>query len=435
MRLELEDGMERDKLTGLLLFNDFLKEASDKLAECNEKDTMLVISTDITKFKYINRLYGYEAGDRLIQQLAEICVMQDGYIVACRPYSDHIVSLFNIGQLTWEEFEEKLKTVQDDFVAQHKTEFPKASLHLNTGVHVIESKYENIASAIDKANVARRSVKGNYNVPCARYNQKIEETKEGDAKIIPIFDKALEDKTILVYFQPKVSVSENAVVGAEALTRLRDDDGSIIPPDLFINVLENSGKILELDWYVMRYVFGKIRQWLDEGKEPKRVSINLSKLHFYYDNLVTDIIKEFDSYNISPEYVEFEVTESVFFEEAQLIINKIEKLRERGFRVSVDDFGAGYSSLNLIGILPVDIIKLDKGFIKNSLGNKKGKNIIKGLISILNEIDMEIVCEGIETKEEEKIVYEFGCDSMQGFLYDKPIPVEDFEKKYVLKTV
>ena len=435
MGLELEDGMERDKLTGLLLFNDFFKEASDKLAECNEKDTMLVISTDITKFKYINRLYGYEAGDRLIQQLAEICVMQDGYIVACRPYSDHIVSLFNIGQLTWEEFEEKLKTVQDDFVAQHKTEFPKASLHLNTGVHVIESKYENIASAIDKANVARRSVKGNYNVPCARYNQKIEETKEGDAKIIPIFDKALEDKTILVYFQPKVSVSENAVVGAEALTRLRDDDGSIIPPDLFINVLENSGKILELDWYVMRYVFGKIRQWLDEGKEPKRVSINLSKLHFYYDNLVTDIIKEFDSYNISPEYVEFEVTESVFFEEAQLIINKIEKLRERGFRVSVDDFGAGYSSLNLIGILPVDIIKLDKGFIKNSLGNKKGKNIIKGLISILNEIDMEIVCEGIETKEEEKIVYEFGCDSMQGFLYDKPIPVEDFEKKYVLKTV
>ena len=330
--------MERDKLTGLLLFNDFLKEAANKLVESDEQDTMVVISTDITKFKYINRLYGYEAGDRLIQQLAEICVMQEGYVVACRPYSDHIVSLFNIGHLSWKEFEEKLKDIQDAFVAQHKTEFPKASLHLNTGVHVIDSKYENIASAIDKANVARRSVKGNYNVPCARYNQKIEETKEGDAKIIPIFDKALEDKSILVYFQPKVSVSENTVVGAEALTRLKDDEGNIIPPALFISVLENSGKILELDWYVMRYVFAKIRKWLDEGKTPKRVSINLSKLHFYYDNLVTDIIKEFDSYDISPEYIEFEVTESVFFEEAQLIISKIEKLRERGFRVSVDDF-------------------------------------------------------------------------------------------------
>lgn len=424
--------MERDKLTGLLLFNDFLNVAMEKLLESDTEDTMVVISTDITKFKYINRLYGYEAGDKLIQQLAEICVMQDGYVVACRPYSDHIVSLFNIGHLTWKEFEKRLKDIQDTFVSQHKIEFPKASLHLNTGVYVIESRYENIASAIDKANVARRSVKGNYNVPCARYTQKIEETKEGDAKIIPIFDKALEEQSILVYFQPKVSVSENAVVGAEALTRLKDEDGNIIPPALFISVLENSGKILELDWYVMRYVFAKIRKWLDEGKTPKRVSINLSKLHFYYDNLVTDIIREFDSYNILPEYIEFEVTESVFFEEAQLIINKIEKLRERGFLVSVDDFGAGYSSLNLIGILPVDIIKLDKGFIKNSLGNNKGKKIIRGLISILNEIDLEIVCEGIETREEERIVYGFGCKSMQGFLYDKPIPVEDFERKYII---
>lgn len=423
--------MEKDKLTGLLLFNDFLTEAASKLCDSDEADTMVIISTDITKFKYINRLYGYDAGNKLIQQLAEIYVEQDAYVVACRPYSDHIVSLFNIGQQSWNEFEKSLKLIQDRFVTAHKNEFPKASLHLNTGVHIIERHDEDVASAIDKANVARRSVKGNYSVPCALYTHEIQERKEGEMKIIPIFEKALENKSILVYFQPKVSVSENSVVGAEALTRLKDEEGKIIPPDQFISVLENSGKILELDWYVMRYVFSKIRQWLQEGRKPQRVSINLSKLHFYYDNLVTDIIREFDSYDISPEYVEFEVTESVFFEEADLIISKISKLRERGFRVSVDDFGAGYSSLNLIGILPVDIIKLDKGFIKNSLGNSKGKNIIKGLISILNEIDMEIVCEGIETKEEERIVYEFGCDSMQGFLYDKPIPVEDFERKYV----
>lgn len=424
--------MERDKLTGLLMFNDFLEAATGRLVESDDNDTMVIISTDVTKFKYINRLYGYEAGDRLIRQLAEIYVSQDEYVLACRPYSDHIVSLYNIGTMPWDVFEQELKAIQEHFVAEHKNEFPKASLHLNTGVHIIESKNENIASAIDKANVARRSVKGNYSVPWAVYDRKIQESNEGDAKIIPIFEKALEDKSILIYFQPKMSVSENSVVGAEALTRLQDDDGNIIPPALFISVLENSGKILELDWYVMRFVFAKIREWMSQGKTPVKVSINLSKLHFYYDNLVTDIITEFNSYNIPPDYIEFEVTESVFFEEAQLIISKIEKLRERGFRVSVDDFGAGYSSLNLIGILPVDIIKLDKGFIKNGLCNQKGQNIIKGLISILNEIDMEIVCEGIETKEEERIVYEFGCDSMQGFLYDKPIPVEEFEQKYIL---
>lgn len=200
---------------------------------------------------------------------------------------------------------------------------------------------------------------------------------------------------------------------------------------MFIPVLENSGKVLELDRYVMTYVFKKIRSWVDAGKEIIPISVNLSKLHFYYDSLVESIITEFDSYNISPEYVEFEVTESVFFEETELIIDKIEKLREHGFKVSVDDFGSGYSSLNLIGILPVDIIKLDKGFIKNSLNNKKGKDIIKGLIKILNEIEMDIVCEGIETHDEERTVYEFGCDTMQGYLYDKPIPVSDFEAKYV----
>ena len=424
--------MERDKLTGLLMFDDFLREANGKLAESDEEDTLVIISTDITKFKYINRLYGYEAGDRLIRQLAEIYVARNEYMLACRPYSDHIVSLYNIRNMTWNEFEQNLREIQECFVLEHKNDFPKASLHLNTGVHIIESKEENIASAIDKANVARRSVKGNYSVPWAVYNRKIQESNESDAKIIPIFNKALEDKSILVYFQPKMSVKENMVVGAEALTRLQDEDGNIIPPALFISILENSGKILELDWYVMRFVFAKIREWLNNGKKPIKVSVNLSKLHFYHDNLVGDIISEFDKYHISPEYIEFEVTESVFFEEAQLIINKIEKLRERGFRVSVDDFGAGYSSLNLIGILPVDIIKLDKGFIKNSLGNQKGKYIIKGLISILNEIDMDIVCEGIETKEEEQIVSEFGCDSMQGFLYDRPIPIEEFEQKYIV---
>lgn len=423
--------MERDKLTGLLLFDGFLEFATEQVQVCSAEDTLMIVSTDISKFKYINRIYGYESGDKLIQKLTKLFLSQDECIAACRPYSDHVVGLFNLRGKTWPEYQMEWKMLQDTFVLDNKIAYSKASLHLNTGVYQFEDRTEAVTSAIDKANIARRSVKGNYSVPCAVYTRELQERKEGDARIIPLFDKALEDNNILVYFQPKVSVSERCVVGAEALTRLLDEDGTIIPPDIFISVLENSGKILELDWYVMRFVFRKIREWIDEGKKPQKISINLSKIHFYYDNLVEDIIREFDSYHISPEYIEFEVTESVFFEEAELIINKIEKMREHGFKVSVDDFGAGYSSLNLIGILPVDIIKLDKGFVKNSLGNKKGKDIIKGLISILNEIEMEIVCEGIETKEEEKIVYEFGCDSMQGFLYDRPIPVAEYERKYI----
>lgn len=423
--------MEKDKLTGLLLFDSFLDYANRYLAQCNDTDHILIVSTDFSKFKYINRIYGFVSGDSLIRNLAEVFMGREACIAACRPYSDHIIGLFNLKDKPIEECVECIRALQHRFVLDNKMNYSKASIHLNTGIYEIEDRTEEITSAIDKANIARRSVKGNYSVPCAVYTKELQNRKEIDEKIIPLFEKAIEEKSILVYFQPKVSVKEGCVVGAEALTRLCNEDGEIISPDQFIPVLENSGKILELDWYVMRFVFDKIRKWIDAGKNPQKVSINLSKIHFYYDTLVDDIIDEFESHQISPEYIEFEITESVFFEEAELIISKIERLREYGFKVSVDDFGAGYSSLNLIGILPVDIIKLDKSFVKNSLGNKKGKDIIKGLISILNEIEMDIVCEGIETKEEERIVYEFGCDSMQGYLYDKPIPIADYEKKYI----
>lgn len=423
--------MATDKLTGLLMFDEFVEVTADLIAK-NKDKSMLIVSTDISRFKYINQLYGYEQGDVLIQHLSEVFLKDEYCIIACHTYSDHMVGLFAADHSLWDRVATHIKKVHESFVQEYKPVYPKASLHLNTGVYAVEDPSEPVTSMIDKANVARRSVKGNYSVPYAVYTKKIEARKEGEERIIPIFDSALENQKILVYMQPKMSVTQKKIVGAEALTRLVDEEGKLIPPDSFIPILEDSGKVLELDWYVMRYVFKRIQGWLAEGKTVLPISINLSKIHFYYDNLVDEIIKEFDSYNIPANLVEFEVTESVFFEEANLIIKKIEQLREHGFKVSVDDFGAGYSSLNLIGILPVDIIKLDKGFIKNSLGNHKGKEIIKGLIQILNEIDLEIICEGIETEEEERVVYEFGCDSMQGFLYDRPIPVDTFETKYIV---
>ena len=422
-----------DKLTGLYLFDEFIKVASERLEHAEQDKLYVLISSDFSKFKYINRVYSYSAGDKLIKDLADAFSMQQECIIACRPYSDHIMGLFAFNKDSWGIEKENLKKLGEDFCKAHKKEYAKTSVHLNIGVCIIDDPSEPVTSIIDKANIARRSIKGNYSVPYAVYTQKLQVLKEAESRLIPIFEKALENDEILVYMQPKISVKKGGIRGAEALTRLEDEDGHIVPPDIFSPVLENSGKVLDLDWYVMCYVFKKIRKWLDEGRTVVPVSVNLSKLHLYHDSLVEDIIREFEQYHFSPEYVEFEVTESVFFEEADLIIDKIEKLRQYGFKISVDDFGAGYSSLNLIGILPVDIIKLDKGFIKNSFNNRKGMEIIKGLIRILNEIDMDIVCEGIETKAEEKIVYEFGCDSMQGYLYDKPIPVGTFEEKYILR--
>ena len=284
---------------------------------------------------------------------------------------------------------------------------------------------------MDKANVARRTGKGNYSIPCVVYSEHLMDMKENSAKIIPIFDDSFRNQRILVFLQPKICSETRKIMGAEALSRLVDKDGKIISPALFIPALEKTGKIVDLDFYVLSFVLKLIRSWLDKGTEPVPISFNLSRIHFYNEKLVEHILQLTDRYNVPHKYVEIEVTESVFFEEEQLIISKVEKLREHGFKVSVDDFGAGYSSLNLIGILPVDIIKLDRGFVKDSLKTKRGNDIIKGLIKILNEIELDIVCEGVETREEEKIMSDYGCKEVQGFLYDKPIPVNEFEKKYL----
>ena len=274
-------------------------------------------------------------------------------------------------------------------------------------------------------------MKGDYSVPCIMFTEDLLKQSEDEARIIPLFEKNLTEGTLQVFYQPKISVARKALVGAEALSRLVDDDGTFLLPGAFIPVLEKTGKIVELDFYVLRKVLEQMQLWRGQGYTLFPISVNLSQLHFYHVNLVEDILSIVREYNIEPEYIEFEVTETVFISETALITEKLNRLRQYGFKVSVDDFGAGYSSLNLIGILPVDIIKLDKGFVSTSLKTVKGKEIVKGLIDILNRLQMNVICEGIEDKESEKIINSFGCDEVQGFLYDKPLPQAIFQRKYV----
>ena len=172
-------------------------------------------------------------------------------------------------------------------------------------------------------------------------------------------------------------------------------------------------------------------QWKEMGHELFPISVNLSKLHFFNDALVEDILSQVRKFDIDPRFIELEVTETVFNAQTDLLSQKLEELRGYGFRVSVDDFGAGYSSLNIIGTLPVDIIKLDKGFVHSSLKTSKGQEIVKGLIEILNRIDLRIICEGVEDRASEKMISSYGCDEIQGYLYDRPLQVDQFARKYL----
>lgn len=418
--------MQRDTITGLLKFEDFLAEAQYIVRNSDER--LLILAIDISDFHYINNQYGYDTGDLILKEIGDVIRHFDDFVIlSCREYSDHFVCLCRYHGDENDFINIKLKEVREYILDNLKEIYIK----VNFGLYFINDCNESIISAVDKANVARRTGKGNHSIPCVVYSEHLMDIKENSAKIIPVFNDSFKNERILVFLQPKICSETQKIVGAEALSRLVDKDGKMISPALFIPALEKTGKIVELDFYVLNFILKLIRGWIDKGIEPVVISFNLSRIHFFSDTLVSDIMELVNRYNVPTKYIEIEVTESVFFEEENIIIEKVEKLRECGFKVSVDDFGAGYSSLNLIGILPVDIIKLDKGFVKGSLKTKRGNDVIKGLIKILNEIELDIVCEGVETKEEEKIISNYGCKEIQGYLYDRPIPVSEFEKKYL----
>lgn len=419
--------MVKDRVSGLMYYDDFVDEATELIRSMTEPYIILV--SDFSDFKYINKLYTYEGGNDILRNFGTFLLEIPDCILAARTHTDHFVQMYRY--ISEEELVERIHNGKLQFAQRMKEKYPDVVVNTNVGAYFITDPEESLMIAIDKANIARRTVKGNFSIPCKVFSDSLMEEKEESAKISKLFDEALENDAIPVYIQPKIDILTQKIQGAEALSRLHDKDGNLVSPGVFVPILERSGRVVDLDLYVARYVFRMIRRWIDEGIRPVPVSVNLSRLHFYKPKFVEELIAEFDQYNIPPQLIEFEVTESVFFEDKAVIIAKITKLRDYGFHISVDDFGAGYSSLNMVGILPVDFIKLDRGFIKDSLRSRRGQEIIRGLINILNQINLDIICEGIETKAEEQMIFEYGCRQAQGFLYDKPIPAEEFYTKYM----
>ena len=422
--------MANDKLTNLLFYDDF-KEEVGKVIEQSEERYML-LSGNVSNFKYINNMYGYEQGDQLLKAIADFFITDyDDCIIGCRMHSDRFLALVKVCEDTEEEMGEDLQKLIAKFGEVITPVFPLANIHLNCGAYIIKDEDKNVSEIVDKAEIARKSAKDNYLTSLVFYNKKIEEKAKMEREMIPMFERALRDNRILVYLQPKVAIESGHVVGAEALVRMLDDNGKIVPPMAFIPILERTGMIIKLDFCVLDQVCALIRKWKDDGIKPIRISVNLSRFDFQEDGSWEQMLQKIKDFDIPREYLEFEVTETIFYDDVEFIINKLRQLRAKGHKVSMDDFGSGYSSLNTVGLMPIDIIKFDRGFVQNSINNQKGLDIMTGLVDIFNKINLEVICEGVETADEEKTVQQCGCDYVQGYYHDRPLPIAEFESKYM----
>lgn len=239
---------------------------------------------------------------------------------------------------------------------------------------------------------------------------------------------AIQNKEFVVYFQPKVSITDMRIAGAEALVRW-NFNGQILPPVKFIPFCERTGLVIDIDFYVLEETCKKMREWLDNGFDVVRISVNFSKYHFNEAGVAERIYKVIKQYNIPPELIEVEFTETAYLDKEELLEYTVDKLKSYGIKSSIDDFGSGYSSLNLLQNMDFEVVKIDKSLLGKGVENEKAKKVISSIIHMAKELKMEVLAEGVETSEELKLLQELKCDVVQGYFFDKPLPVEDFEAR------
>jgi len=421
--------MRIDSVSGLVEYNDFLVQAEELVDVAGDKK-YAVVSMDFKNFNYINNVYGYGMGDRMLKAAAEDLFSGEGFLCGSRIYSDHFVGIF-----TYDDDKKWLHELVTKYEAYRRKGQAKLSsvvLSMTFGVYFWEAGIP-LNKAIDKASIARKSIKERYRNFLCVYSDEHESKYYKVAEVVSAYRNALASDNIVVVLQPKISLETGEIIGAEALARMRTEDGRMCVPMSFIPTLEDIGYITSLDNRVLEKVLGLIKSWKERGLKPVPISVNWSYMHFVHDTLADDVANLVKKYDVEPEYLEFEIVERVFFEDIDKVFRILRRFREIGFKISLDDFGSGYSSFGIMGSIPVDIIKLDKGLLDTCDYNERGVEILKGIIDMVKKIKLEVVCEGVEREDQADMLKEFGCEKVQGYLYDKPLMIDAFESKYMLK--
>lgn len=308
----------------------------------------------------------------------------------------------------------------DSFALNHRTV-------LSFGLYRIDDKSLPVSVMCDRANMALWKAKGNFKTPYCEYDEDMRQQVLKEQKIINAMERAIENKEFAIYLQPKYRLEDETIVGAEALVRWNSRDNGFISPGDFIPVFENNGFVYEVDKFIWEETCRYLRKWLDEGRAVKPVSVNVSRIDLYDPKLVDYLVALRGRYGIPARYLELEITESAYTEDPEQIISMTKHLRDAGFVILMDDFGSGYSSLNMLKDIQIDILKLDMGFLKSSDHSAKGGNILAAIMQMAHSLKMQTIAEGVETKEQVEFLKKIGCQCVQGFYFAKPMKASEFE--------
>lgn len=417
-----------DPVTQGISYQKFLDDA-EKYINYHKSDALLAVCLDINDFRIFNDLYGFDEGNNLLKLVYK---MLGSYIlsgIVCRANTDTFYIITNFAGT-----EDELLTKRDIFTDSFNAilEKNKKPYHITFTVgfyRIEESTTDNVSLIFEKANHVHNCAK-KEGVPGFVYQEKLRQEAIRQKLIENTMHEAFENLEFQMYLQPKYELVTKRLVGSEALVRWESTAKDKKYPDEFIPVFEKTGFIIQIDLYMMECACQLLRHWIDFGIEPVPISVNQSKLLLLnpiYFNVITTTIEK---YNLPPQFIEVEITETIMYENAAVLNDLIAKLHMYGIRVAIDDFGSGYSSLVLLRDIKADVLKIDKAFIYKAEKDTVGKKILSSIIQLADTLNMQILAEGVETENQLNMLADLGCHEVQGYLFGKPVPAQTFAQEF-----
>ena len=413
---------EHDTLTGL--YNrDFFFEYIRQIEKFNPGREVDVLVLNIDHFRMINEMHGRQEGDLVLQRLAQILMkeFQDTAGIGCRPEADTFYWYHNHR----DGYEKVLKDIQEELTGLSDS----TRIHIRAGIYQDTDKSQEIEAWFDRAKLACDRIRGDYTRQLCFYSNDMQERSIYQQRLIEDIDDSIANHDFVVYYQPKFGIrgEEPRLRSAEALIRWKHPELGMISPGDFIPLFESNGLIQKLDNYVWREAARQVRAWKDAYGISIPVSVNVSRIDICDPELEEKLVQIMTDFTLSPDDLMLEITESAYADNARRLVEVIDHLRAMGYKIEMDDFGSGYSSLNMLTTISIDVLKMDMKFVRNMQKDEKSLKLVELILDIAQFLDVPVVAEGVEEESQLMLLKERGCELIQGYYFSKPVPPEEFE--------
>lgn len=424
---EIEKVAYVDPVTGDMNIYRF-RQRAEQLIQSAPPSSYYMVSLNMKSFKLINAKFGHDEGDRTLRHMSNVIKRNLNFgELAARSEADN----FNLCLRTdsQQDLQERLNRIRQQVNSFNKNTSIPYHLNISLGAYLISDTKLNISTMIDFANIARKNKPEEKGDVCFFYDETLIQKLQMEQDLANIMEASLKNGDFKVYFQPKVRLSDGKIGGVEALIRWEHPDRGMIFPSDFIPVFEKNGTICKLDLFVFEQVCRFIHRRFVNGDSVFPVSVNLSRQHFKNVNFLSEFETIKNKYQIPDGFIELEMTESIIFDggEISYVKNMVDQVHKAGFHCSLDDFGFGYSSLSLLSEFDVDTVKLDRRFFVDETA-KRAKWVVEAIVNLTKKLHIQTVAEGIESASQLDALRQMGCDMVQGYVYSKPLPIQEFEQ-------